>query len=189
MKLFRAEVYEKIVAIDNLERGIEEALVQIVRDEKLQAVLRSYAKKNEISHKGFGEYGSGIREYCGGNNTFRDRRIIFWSRPSPSCEKRKDELYLGPDPQKEVMPMYLRYWVLKDETDQFAPEYTYWNLELTQKKPGKFYVEKPKFSTIAMERRTEIAGRRVIDVPFWQELPPKVFMDGLEKAIAKLIKS
>ena len=194
MTLFKEGVYKKLQQTTNLDRGIEEALSQIASDGDLQTAIRNYARKNEISSKGPGEYGIGIREYCGINNTFRDRRIIFWDRESPVMVRKqakrvqKDELYIGPDPDAEVMPMYLCFWTLNDEPQGWTPEFVYTNLKIEQKEPGKFYLGKiPDKWSIEMQRRLEIAGRRVIDVPFLHGKPASEFLEGLEKALAEII--
>ncbi|MBS3169416.1 hypothetical protein J4210_02940 [Candidatus Woesearchaeota archaeon] len=195
MKLFKEEVYERLQQASNVDRGIEEALSQIVGDSDLQTAIRNYALRNEITQKGFGEYGTGVREYCGANNTFRDRRIIFWSRESPVMVRkqadpvRKDELYIGPDPEAKVMPIYLRFRTLNDEPEPWAPEFVYTNLEIEQKEPGKFYLQKiPDKWSIAMQRRLEIAGRRMIDVPFLHEKSASEFLDGLEKSLSEILQ-
>jgi hypothetical protein len=195
MNLFKEEVYEKLQQTSNIDRGIEEAISQIIGDSDLQMAIRNYARKNEIFQKGPGEYGTGVREYCGANNTFRDRRIIFWERESPVMVRReakpveKDQLYIGPDLEAEVMPIYLRFWTLNDEPEPWAPEFVYTNLEVEQKEPGKFYLEKiPDTWSIEMQRRLEIAGRRMIDVPFLHGKPASDFLDGLEKALANILQ-
>ncbi len=196
MNLFREEVYLKLRQVSNLDRGIEEALVQIVDDTDLQSAIRDYARKNDISEKGgCGDYGTGIREYCGSNNTFRDRRIIFWERDSPvmvlkkAKPVRKDELYIGPDPEQEIMPLYLRFWSLNDERSPLTPTFVYTNLKIEQQLLGKFYLSNvPEHWSIQMKRRLEIAGRRVINVPFLHEKPASEFLDGLEKALASILQ-
>jgi hypothetical protein len=194
MNLFREDVYQKIQHTSNLERGIEEALAHIVNDNDLQTAIRNYAIQNEISHKGYGIYGSGVYEYCGRNNTFKDRRIIFWKRTSPvtkntpvfsnkkkDLQKMADELYIGPDSKQEIMPIYLRFWELNDESSPWAPMFVYSNIKI-QHREDKFYLEKDKSHPI------EIAGRRVIDVPFLQGKPSGDFLKGLEKALSTIIK-
>jgi hypothetical protein len=186
MRLLNEGVYKQIRKVSNLNRGIEEALKLIVEDSELQTAIREYAIKNEVSHKGYGEYGSGIREYYGVNDTFRDKRIIFWRGNKITDCKFKDELYIGPDPKGEVMPFYLRYWI--NDGSSWCPDFSYYNLQINQMENGTFYLEKLKPDSTEMKRKVEIAGRRVIDIPFLQDLPTSVFISGLEKAVRHLIK-
>ena len=187
MQLFRKEVYQKLQDTSSLERGVEEALTQIVNDTNLQAAIRNYARRNEISHKGEGEYGSGLSEeeaLCLDDYTFKDRKIVFWS-------KEENSLYIGPDPNKKIMPIYLRTKGLKRVSDHVVMEFdycdVYYNLAIKQRKPGKFYLENGKNSSLDEMEGEVIPGQRIIDIPFLQGISARLFLDGLEKAIAKII--
>lgn len=175
--LLRNEVYNKLEKIADGLSGVETALKLIRRDERLQKFLQQYAKKNGI-------YTKGGYCYVGNRPTDRsaDRAIHIWNNGSWDKEigTWNSELYIGPDSERKISPIFLSHY----NGDGYGP---YATPEIVEKEDG-FYIEDPEHGDKTYGRyASKYHGQRITRINSLVDVSAQTILNGLEKAIAKII--
>ena len=132
----------------------------------LGAVGPRHAEKTGIGHKGFLDYGLGDASI---GERFADKGIVLWSR---EIKRAKDLIYLGPDQNKAVAPIVFREHYYDSE------DFVYENHAIKETK-RKFLLVKSKSS---------LSGRRILDLEALHGVTGKEILEGLEKAISKILQ-
>lgn len=177
--LLKDEVYDELEKIANGLSGVETALQLIKRDEKLQRFLRQYAKKNGI-YTGHGYCYVGSRPTDGS----ADRAIHIWNNGSWDKEigTWNSEIYIGPHSEREISPIFLSHY----NGDGCGP---YATPEIVEKEDG-FYVEDPNHGNKIYGKYASVYHRqRITRVQSLVGVSTKVILDGLEKAIVKIMEN
>ena len=172
MKLFSDEVYKNLenqLKEKPLHNGIEDALNMISKDKKLHKWIRKYSERNAITHNNFGEYGNGS------DFDFVDRKILIWIDKEKSGKNdERDLLYIGPDPNVKIMPIFLRVWDFDTSEDSMLYE----NYKILKKDKG-YYLE---------NKESHLHNRRITETGIFNDISSKDILSSLEKSILQLIR-
>ncbi len=168
--LFRKDVYERMARRES-HNGVERALRMINQDSSLHDSLREYANNNCIRAEGsFGLYGQGNVM----NGTFRDLALEFWRHKS-----RGSNLYLGLNPNDEIMPIFL---------DMYSSGES-WTIFQVKEKDSGFYLccsplsrKGSDYEDVGVYRWD---GTRITDTSLFKDVTEKDILSGLEKAIKR----
>ncbi len=173
MNLFQDKVYallEERLKQHSVYTGIENDLLMIRRDLKLQDFLRAFAKRNGIHQDCFGMYGQGCS--CAGN--FRPTgKIILYETDNIGLDF---SLHIGYDPIKRIMPIFF----LKIG-DDWCDTY-----KLVEKRNRLYLSRDPFWEKIGDERHGRVDNKRITEITELVDIPNHIILSNLENEIKRI---
>ncbi|MFH1400332.1 MAG: hypothetical protein ABIH41_02335 [Nanoarchaeota archaeon] len=174
MQIFTEEVYarmERSLKGPSVYNGVEDALMDIAGDARLQNFLRAFAERNNIHRLDFGEYGRA--------SNGRSSNLCHLDLWKPS--QHTTTLSIGLDPVADVMPHVLMTWSRK--TSGWGPEWEYHAYEV--KPVGMTYVVRNKRGSCDYAC---LANTRIGDVQDLQQVKYSQIMNGLRVSLERLVE-
>lgn len=180
MKLFRDEIYqtmERKLQQPSDFNGIEEALDMIRGDQELQKFLRDYAIKNKIERKGWAQYGHGDPL----SFDFVRYEILLWEKKADDSPLNGSFLTIHPDTSEETAPIFYNYLY---EARHGAGYYTDYrgSLKVVRREDAYYLEDDPE-----EDKHSHLHDTRLIDLGIFTKVTKKEILNGLEKAITKIL--
>lgn len=209
-QLFENDLYGKLqhATAYQPQNQLEKALREINADKHLQRAMGSYAVQNKVSGSrgDFRTTRSKIDPV--GNNvaTPLDCRIVL-------LEKDKSRLYIGPDPNRKIMPIFLEKWFIRKaywgnhsrSPDGFEDQEDNQQFLVEEKTDGFYLTENPELKKFRYAPRgymydpekdpmyyhcnfaQRFDGKRVGSLTEFASVTKKEVIDNLRKSLQKVI--
>ncbi len=117
------------------------------------------------------------------NEPYERREIIIWKSQSIVCPTKIDVLYIGPDPEKEIAPIFYRDW----RVDEYYGDHVYVNHSIVERKREEIILQEcGKFDHKYGEYI--IHPVRVKDHKVLGNIPPQMIFQTLEESIEKMFR-